>query len=480
MARAGNTSSWWNGKDLIAFVPAGFLVLALTLGGASREAPLPNLFLQFVAALLMVACLISAARNRAPQPWLVGGLIGIAIFAPALTALQLLPLPPGLWTSLPGRDGVAAGFALLDISLPTAPLSLDPQATLLAVGGFLAPLAVLTLGVTLAWPTFSRALRWGVVLMACAACLFGLAQAFLGRGGGLYLYASTNIGWPVGFFANVNHQATLMLMAMPFLAAAASHVRFGWAVGDRDMGLAAVVGAAAILLTTGLIAAGSEFGYWMFGPVVALSIMVYRGRDLDWRTAGLALVLGCVLVAGGVALWQSAIFETLGLERPAGLLEEDGRAVIFPTTLEAIKAYWPVGSGLGSFEAAYPSFEDPNEVNNSFVNMAHNEYLQILMEYGAAGAVLIALGVGWWAAATIQVWLASDRDDIRLRRAASIALGVVLVHSLVDYPARTAAIACLAMACAVLMAAPSRESTADRRERKEGAIETVSKAHVDL
>jgi hypothetical protein len=455
MSRRARVLSSWRTETILAFLTPAFLALALVLGGASREAPLPNLILQAVAILVIAGALASGRVTHRPWPFLLSVLAFLVLAPAAVGALQLVALPTPLWPNLPGRENVAAGFTLLGIPLPSLPVSLAPNETVLALGGFLPPLAVLALGLALPWGAFSRLLRWSITLMACGACLFGLAQAFLGQSGGLYLYKSTNIGWPVGFFANVNHQATLMLMALPFLAAAASRVRFGWAVGDRDMGLAALLAAAAILLTVGVITAGSEFGYWLFGPVVGASLLVYRGQALTWRHGAIAAGASAVLVGCGFLLWNSPLLQMLGLERPADLFEDDGRALIFTTTWTAIQTYWPIGSGLGSFEQAYPAFEDPSAVTNYFVNMAHNEYLQTLMEFGVAGSVLLAAAICWWIAATVHVWFRSDLDDLRLRRAASVALSVVFIHSLVDYPGRTAAIACLAMACALLMSLPS-------------------------
>ncbi len=470
----------WNTETILAYLTPGFLLLALVLGGASREAPLPNLILQAVAVVVILGALATGRlTNRASSPLLLA-LVVLVLAVAGVGALQLIPLPADLWPKLPGRESVAAGFSMLGLALPNLPVSLAPNETLLALGGFLPPLAVLALGLALPWRAFCGLLRWAVVFMACAACLFGLAQAFLGQPGGLYLYASTNLGWPVGFFANVNHQATLMLMAFPFLAAAASRVAFGWAVGDRDMGLAAFLVAAAILLTVGIITAGSQFGYWLFGPIVGASILVYRGPALSWKHGAAAAGLSAVLVGCGFVLWNSPLFQMLGLERPANLFEDNGRALIFRTTWEAIQSYWPVGSGLGSFEEAYPGFEDLSAVTNNFVNMAHNEYLQILMEYGAVGAVFLFCGVLWWGVATVHVWFKPDLEDLRLRRAGSVALGVVLLHSLVDYPLRTAAIASLAMACSVLMTIKSGEGSTSGPRRKAEADGAHSKGHVDI
>jgi hypothetical protein len=47
---------------------------------------------------------------------------------------------------------------------------------------------------------------------------------------------------------------------------------------------------------------------------------------------------------------------------------------------------------------------------------------------------------------------------LRLQKAASVALFLLAAHSLVDYPLRTAALAALAMLCAVLMCGRGSEA----------------------
>jgi hypothetical protein len=77
---------------------------------------------------------------------------------------------------------------------------------------------------------------------------------------------------------------------------------------------------------------------------------------------------------------------------------------------------------------------------------------------------LILLFLAWWGAAARNAWTAAENDPFA--RAASIASATVLLHSLVDFPLRTAAIsACFAM-CLALLAdrrAPARRESDDLR-----------------
>jgi O-antigen ligase len=114
----------------------------------------------------------------------------------------------------------------------------------------------------------------------------------------------------------------------------------------------------------------------------------------------------------------------------------------------------PFGSGGGSFRHIYPSYEDPEAASPEYINHAHDDYAELALEYGAPGALLAMGALGLWAWRMRTLWAATGSGQ-RLARAGCAAVGIVLLHSLVDYPARTAAIAVLTAFAAALMAAPS-------------------------
>ncbi len=128
------------------------------------------------------------------------------------------------------------------------------------------------------------------------------------------------------------------------------------------------------------------------------------------------------------------------------------------TTIEAIKDTFPAGTGLGSFPQVYRTYENQNSVGSELVNHAHNDYLEFVMELGLAGLVLILAFIFWWANRTFQVWRSSYKGG-DLGRAGSVVVLVVLLHSMVDYPIRTSAMAVfVAMACALMVPVWSRRS----------------------
>ena len=120
----------------------------------------------------------------------------------------------------------------------------------------------------------------------------------------------------------------------------------------------------------------------------------------------------------------------------------DTRFDLWQDTLTAIGNFWPVGSGLGSFSRAFLPSERFAVIDETFPNRAHNDYLEFLLEAGLAGAAIVLAAAMLLAILARKAWQTSpDR-----RPTTVFALGILMViglHSLVDYPLRTMALACL-------------------------------------
>ncbi len=122
-----------------AVVPS-FLLACLLLGGSTSSA-WPNMALQLGAIAILAWAALAAPRAQSGLP---GRNLVILCFAMvALVLLQLIPLPPAVWSALPGRGMVVQGYALLGQSLPWLPLSLAPYETMASALWLLPPLAVI-------------------------------------------------------------------------------------------------------------------------------------------------------------------------------------------------------------------------------------------------------------------------------------------------------------------------------------------------
>jgi hypothetical protein len=142
----------------------------------------------------------------------------------------------------------------------------------------------------------------------------------------------------------------------------------------------------------------------------------------------------------------------------------DARVNLLPGLIAAGKTFSPIGSGLGSFVPAYQLFERPETLLPQFVNHAHDDYIELWIEAGVLGLAVLAAGLAWFLTAALRAAFWPSGRDIDLPRVAVIVILILLVHSAVDYPLRTAALSTLfAFACALLTPPPSDGRRSRRR-----------------
>ncbi len=227
-----------------SIIAAVYLLACLTLGG-SGQGIASNLYLQVAAVSILVWLTWRPTRSSHP-----GALVSLRVILVAglcWSLLQLVPLPPELWVHLPGRSLIAQGFDLSGESLPWMPLSLTPDATIACLLSLLPALALGTLVVS---RVEVRADWLATALLAAttAGIVLGIIQ--LGGGEGYYLYPVSNFGTASGFFANTNHMAALILVAIPFQAAlAARYLSAKRTRSERIAGYAVFVLMTMVLLT---------------------------------------------------------------------------------------------------------------------------------------------------------------------------------------------------------------------------------------
>ena len=439
------------------YAAGAYLIACLLLGGASAAGAAANAVLQIVAVGLILVWLW---RRDTPLPrearaplWIGGAFLLVCL-------VSLIPLPASLWTALPLRDQILYGFQLIGMPPPALPLSLSPPATIWSLLSLLPPAAMFLMVASLSNDE-RRRLALPLLALAGVSIVLGAFQLLGGHESPLRPYSVTNTGSPVGFFANVNHEVTLLLCSLPFMAFLA-----GRAAGRRSRskrsGGAILSVALGLFLAVGIAISGSSAGYGLFLPTALASVLIYRravvGRIAWPWTAGLGIVLVIFTVVALRGPLSSEAFEGDLSDQPTS------RRVLAATTSGAIADSFPAGTGLGTFQTVYRRYENPDRVTRQYANHAHNDYLEIVLELGIAGLLLILAFIGWWATALARVWR-SEVPGAGTGRAASVAIGVVLLHSIVDYPLRTAAIAAVvALACALLVPAPRREAEASEAE----------------
>ena len=239
-----------------------FCVLWLA-GGASRADVLGQAVVRGAA---WAALAVAALFGRRPT-W--DGLMPVAVLL-GVTALlpivQLIPLPPGLWQALPGREVFAS--AVVGTAQPWRPLSLVPGATLNAVASLIVPTAVLLLVAQMSKEGRAHLpeLLFGLIL---ASLVLALVQ--VSAGGSRNPFINETAGQVGGPFANRNHYA--LFMALGCLMVPVWTFRAAKAPGWR---IPAALGLLPLLLLS-ILASGSRAGLLLGAGGIVLGLVLVRG-----------------------------------------------------------------------------------------------------------------------------------------------------------------------------------------------------------
>jgi O-antigen ligase len=186
------------------------------------------------------------------------------------------------------------------------------------------------------------------------------------------------------------------------------------AIRDRRRSFAWLLVAAALFAS--VVAAGSRAGSILcltelvLLPAVAFSRGWISGRSL-FRVAALAILAAGVLVA--VAGWETT-WRRLQEPNPYGL-----RADLLRSSIDMARDRPLAGFGLGTWSTAYPEYARFDD--GSFVNQAHNDWVQWAAEGGLPLVVFMASLVAFLARPALDsLW--------------GLGLMAVFLHAWVDYP----------------------------------------------
>jgi O-antigen ligase len=387
---------------------------------------------------LLVACglagLVSWSRTRwgqvhgASRTEVPGRRILVALHL--LVLLQLLPLPPALLRILsPGSFAFYEDRLLIPPLTAWRSISVSPPDTLRALV-FLAAFSLLYVTVFREFGSRSwrRRLLWTVIGVGLAITVVAFVQAVSPDPRKIYGLWHPLYDWAIfGPYVNKSHFAGYVVMAAALATGAALGAldrlrqawrsrRHGWLALGGAEGNAFVRWAAVVMvLVAGLVASGSRGGVAAFG-LTALALPFVSGRR---RTTAIAVVL---LAALGVA-W-------IGLGGIIGAFETRGikgsRLDLWTDMLPLLPDFPIFGVGLNAFSTAYPLYQTvwPGE----WIGEAHNEYLQVLLDLGLIGALLVGPLLAMVFRAALR---GAARGGFELGLFG--ALAVLAVHNLVDF-----------------------------------------------
>ena len=429
-----------------------FFGIVFLTGGGSRDDIQSLVFLRPMAVLFCGYALVMME----PIHWRGRKFpLFIAVSLVVLLILQLAPLPPSVWTMLPERQLFADIANIAGIEQPWRPLSLSPSKTLNSLFSLAIPIAAMMLYLNLDKKHRQWVVPVFVVLCGISAILALLQLAGPSRGP-LYLYRISNFDNGVGLFANRNHQGVMLSVAIVMLGWYAGFLKSG----ARLSSLKFYSSVATILVFVPLIfVTGSRAGLLLMIPGLLVALFfIYVGRYLsestfrrrksrstqNWALSPRHLVLlaGAVAIAVFVAL-PILFSRSLAYDRLFGASElSELRLQVLPTILAMAKDYLPWGSGFGSFEHLYKIYEPRELLSPSYLNQAHNDWLQFVIE-GGIPAILIAVSATIWflirVTKLIYNWRASKFNKYGALMCIVVA-AFFLAASIADYPLRVPSI----------------------------------------
>ena len=440
---------------------AVMLVLLVVLGGGGPLNPITEMALEVGLALILVALRLFPALGGDARPiprmaWL------LVILALALPVLQLIPLPPAVWHSLPGRAGEIASLGLVGAAQAWMPLTQTPAETTAALIGMTA-IAALHLCVT-RLDVGGRTLLCAVLLgLALLSVLVGALQIVHAAGLSWSFYSEIHQGWLIGFHSNRNAetetlQAAIMALAVVLVAGGSALRRHRYTPPAAAICL--------LLLLVGTVLTGSRAGLLLLPETILVFVAIlwpvfnFRIRHLPAWIAG---------IAGGLGLagWGLAQFPVINAVINRFSLGDEARFQVWANTLYALRQSWPAGTGIGSFPIVFPTVETLEMLIPENTPRAHNDWLEWGMEAGIAGVIVIAIMAALLLWRTQAAWRESRAADADPARRAQVlfACGVMLhiaLHAIVDFPVRIMSLAGLvAIGAAFLMPLTGIETDAE-------------------
>lgn len=417
-----------------------YLFLCLVLGG-STQGIWTNFALQSIGLALIAFVIWSRPMAR---PHRDRALTLIAASLGLLIVVQLVPLPPAVWQQLPGRAIIANGDRLLSFEPIWRPLSLSPFDTLGVIPVLIPPIAMIA-SIFHFGHRSSGNFALSIALATMAGMMLGVAQVG-GQDGRFYLYPVSNFGVLTGFFANGNHMAALLLCMVPFAAALVEQGETEEQSQQRKWTSWLIAAGLVAVAVAGLALNRSLFGVAMVLPTTFASMLIaFRhriGRPGRLIAGGASLVLAIGLVGASLALASKTSAGDMSVSVSTRWDMVKGSLAVFADQ-------FPAGTGAGTFRRIYPTIEDPAAVNQVFVNHAHNDYLEWAIEGGLPGMILLAAFLIWWGRRASN--MLRDRRSDGFAQAGMMAAVILLIHSAVDFPLRTAALVSLFAAATGLM-----------------------------
>ena len=300
-----------------------------------------------------------------------------------------------------------------------------------------------------------------IVAFGALYAFFALAQELTSNGKIFWIHAPRFHGSIYGSYVNHDHFAGLMEMLTPIpLVLTMGRIFRG--------GIRALVGFCTVLMATTIFLSGSRAGMLAFVLETALFAALTYAQRRNPRVAVGSFAV-CMLILGFLVF--------LGKGHILGRLGDLGPGIRLNITKDCLRMFTHrplLGWGLGTFPTVYPGYR--SFYTNLFVNEAHNDYAQLLVETGLIGfALMVWFVIGLYRHGLPRSRRWEFRWDGALSLAALLGCTGILFHSFVDFNLQIPANAALFYVLCALAASelPSESSRRKRVRTTESALTEI-------
>jgi len=190
---------------------------------------------------------------------------------------------------------------------------------------------------------------------------------------------------------------------------------------------------AVILMALAIILSKSRSGVFLvvltFILVLGMAVL-YFGRVKQQQKWIKSFLKGTFLIIILMALYIGidATIERFAMDK----ILEEVRPVVWSNTTGIIGDFPVFGSGLGTFEALYPAYEEAS--TPPLFEHAHNDYLEYLAELGGIGFLLLLGGILVMLVFSFLMWKVRRHPEVKgLALGGMVAVVAMLVHSITDF-----------------------------------------------
>jgi O-antigen ligase/tetratricopeptide (TPR) repeat protein len=419
-------------------------------------------------AMCLIALVLVAAWQLVPWP---GGLLRLLSPATARMYDRLLPARPEVLPAGQPRDDPTPRAG--------STLSFDPGATRKELARLLAIVMLFVLVRANVEPsTGLRRLAMAALVNGSILALFGLVQVFSSKPHTIY-WSYPTPGSPFGPFINRNHFAFYMNICLGLgggliLARLAQRSGRGSAPEpasgvDLETGAQALLSRlrrslgpfpepetlailfALALMTSSVVFCLSRGGLLALlgGSIVALGVCVFRSR----QSARGKIVLLVPAVAVALVCWYGydAVEDRLATLWSGEALRDD-RPVFWARAVRVVREFPVWGTGCGTYELADMLHRTDAGDDDQYVDHAHNDYLELLVEGGLAEfvpgvvAVILVFRYGLRAVRRLE-----GQPGAGLALGALMGVATMSIHSFSDFGMHIPSCAALATVLCALV-----------------------------